>query len=219
MLKKVIQYKDLEGNNVVDDFWFHLSIADILEMETEVEGGLKARLQKMIDSKDDTQILSIMRGIVTRAVGVKSTDGRRFMKDAEHKSAFLDSNAYSAFLVEIMTLPGAAVDFANGVVPADLDEQIAKAKSNQQQEDPTSSSTSSPTSTVTPVSESPLNAQSFGRTEERDFTDWRTYTEAELLGMDNDMFEAIGGKIRPGVDKVLLAIAFKRRNRATSGGA
>lgn len=235
MLRKEIQYKDLEGNNVRGEFYFHLSTVELIEMETEVEGGLKVRMQRMIDGQDQTKVMSTLRSIVARAVGEKASDGRRFLKERENKSPFLDSNAYSAFVIELLTDTKSAIDFFNGVVPNDLAETAAEAGVGPSQEELAKTAASLnfpglsaednkalaatpvPTSTVTPVPESPLNAAAFGHTDDRDYTDWRTYTKDELLAMDNDMFEAVGGKVRPGMDKILMGIAFQRRAR--QGGA
>jgi hypothetical protein len=232
MLKKIIQYSDLDGNQVVDEFWFHLSIAEVLEMEKEVEGGLSTRVRKMIDSKDETKVLSTLRGIVSRAVGAKAADGRRFMKGPEDKSPLLDSDAYSKLLIELMTVDGAAVEFVNGIVPKDLKEQAQAAEELQ--------SKTASTSTMTSIPESPLSAKEFNfpglspednqslastpAQDERDYTDWRTYTKSELTEMDSDTFEMVsglvGGKFKPSTDKVLLNIAIQRKMRSgAQGGA
>lgn len=212
MIRKEIQYKDLEGNNVVGEFWFHMSVAEMLEMEKEVEGGMKAVVQKIVDTEDETKVLPLLRDLISRSVGKKSSDGRRFLKTREDKSDLVDSDAYSKLMIELLTVPNAAVEFFNGVAPKDIHELAQKVAA----QDTSSSSTEG-----TPVPEAHFNAEAFGRQgasatpvqDERDYTDWRTYTEAELLSMDNDMFEAVAGKVKPGMDRTLMGIAFRRRAR------
>jgi hypothetical protein len=180
----------------------------------------------MIEGQEQTKVMSTLRDIVARSVGRKSPDGRRFMKDPDDKTPFLYSDAYSKFVVELLTDTQAAIDFFNGVVPKDLGEQNAAAAAvGAPKEVPSSTeysfpgltaednaSLSKPTSTVAPVSESPLNAAAFGRTDERDMTDWHNYTEAELLALDDDLWNVIVGPVKAGMDKKLIALTIRRRN-------
>ncbi len=40
MLKKTITYEDFDGNQVTEDHFFHLSKADLVEMEVSQKGGM-----------------------------------------------------------------------------------------------------------------------------------------------------------------------------------
>jgi hypothetical protein len=229
MIKKTIQYNDLEGNNVVDDFYFHLSEVELVEMETEVEGGLQVRMRRMIDGQEQTKVMATLRDIVARAVGRKSPDGRRFMKDPDDKTPLLYSDAYSKLCVELLTDTQAAIEFFNGIVPKDLGEKNAEAVAKQAAEAAeapkpvtdlnfpglsaeANAELAKSTATVSPVPESPLNAASFGRTDDRDLTDWRNYKEDELLALDDDLWNVVVGPVKAGMDKKLIALTIRRRN-------
>jgi hypothetical protein len=197
MLKKTIKYLDLDGNPVEDDFWFHLSTADILEMETEVAGGLTTKLTNMTKpGGDQTQILATFKDLVARSCGQRSDDGKRFIRTPEAKSAFLDSDAYSRFLMELMSGSDAAVEFIKGVVPADMktqvQAQVAKASADAKEE----------------------NVD----VDEHYLLDASDYSDEELLDLDDDLWNVIVGPVKPGMAKRLLYLSMKRRSH-TKGGA
>ena len=48
MLKKTITYEDFNGETVSEDFFFHLSKAELVELEMSHTGGLSASLERII---------------------------------------------------------------------------------------------------------------------------------------------------------------------------
>ena len=52
MLKKTITYKDYNGVERTEDFWFNLNETEITEMELGVHGGYTAMVNKIIATKD-----------------------------------------------------------------------------------------------------------------------------------------------------------------------
>ena len=83
MLKKSITYEDFNGNEVTEEFAFHLSKADLIEMEAERRGGLAAYLQHIIDSNDGAAIINAFKDLLLRSIGKVSEDGKRFVKSEE----------------------------------------------------------------------------------------------------------------------------------------
>ena len=122
MLKKSITYTDLLGNEVTEDHYFHLSKADLVEMEMAHKGGLASYLQQIVASEDGAQIIEQFKRLILRSYGVKSDDGRRFIKTPELRDEFLTSEAYSALFIQLCTDADAAADFVNGIVPKDMSE-------------------------------------------------------------------------------------------------
>lgn len=120
MLKKTITYTDYDGNERTEDFYFNLTKAEILEMEMSTEGGLEKMIRRIIDTKDSARLIEIFKRIVINSYGVKSPDGRRFIKSEEVKDAFRESEAYSNLFMELATDDKAAADFINGVIPKDI---------------------------------------------------------------------------------------------------
>lgn len=120
MINKTITYTDYNGNSRTETFYFHFTQAEIMEMQLSVEGGFNARIQKIIDAKDQPSIIKLVKDFVLDAFGVKSDDGRRFMKSEELRRAFEENPAYSIIFMELATNADAAAKFVNGVTPSDM---------------------------------------------------------------------------------------------------
>ena len=125
MLKKSITYTDLSGETVTEDFYFHLSKADLVEMEMSHKGGMSAFLQRIAKSEDGKAIISEFKNLILGAYGQKSDDGRRFIKSEALREEFMSSEAYSALFFELCTDANAAAEFVNGIVPPNLDQEMA----------------------------------------------------------------------------------------------
>ena len=57
MLKKTITYTDYNGTERTEDFYFNLTKAEILDMEMSEAGGLTAKLNRIIESKDNRELM------------------------------------------------------------------------------------------------------------------------------------------------------------------
>lgn len=126
MLKKTITYTDFNNEEVSEDFFFHLSKAELVELELSHDGGLSTALERIVASEDGKAIIAEFKNIILGAYGVKSLDGRRFVKNAQIREEFESSPAYSALFMELVTNAGAAADFVNGLIPEGMAEEIAK---------------------------------------------------------------------------------------------
>ena len=126
MLKKTITYEDFNGEKVSEDFFFHLSKAELVELELSHQGGLSESLQKIIADEDGKSIIAEFKNIILSAYGKRSEDGKRFVKNATVREEFESSEAYSALFMELVTNADAAVEFINGIIPTNLGEEAAK---------------------------------------------------------------------------------------------
>lgn len=125
MIKKTVTYKDLNGKERTETFYFHYFESEIMDMEMSEEGGLAERIQRIIDAKDQASLLKVIKKFVIDAYGVKSDDGRRFNKSPEVKAAFVECPAYSKIYMELLTNDEMAAEFVNKVVPEDMADQLA----------------------------------------------------------------------------------------------
>lgn len=120
MLKKTITYTDYNGTERTEDHYFNLSKAELMEMEMGTTGGLAEMIKRIVDAKDAPAIVKIFKDLILKAYGVKSADGKRFMKSEEISTEFAQTEAYSILFMELATDADAAAAFINGIVPADL---------------------------------------------------------------------------------------------------
>jgi hypothetical protein len=127
MIKKTITYSDFNGNERTEDFYFNLTKAEITKMELSTKGGLAEMIQRIVAAQDTPAIIEVFEDLIKRAYGVKTPDGRGFIKRADDLEAFMATEAYSQLFMELATDADAAANFVNGVVPADMAKAAAEA--------------------------------------------------------------------------------------------
>lgn len=120
MYKKTMTYTDYNGEERTEDFYFNLTKAEITEMELSTEGGLRDKIQRITKAKDVPEIIRLFKELVLKAFGVKSPDGKRFIKSEKLSEEFSQTEAYSDFFMELATNSNAASEFVNGIMPSDM---------------------------------------------------------------------------------------------------
>ena len=115
MFSKTITYTDFDGVERTEKFYFNLTKAELLKMEINTAGGLKNKVERIVNAKDNEGIWNMFEQIVDMSYGKKSDDGRRFLKSPEILAEFKDTNDYSEFIVSLFEENNAS-DFINGLV-------------------------------------------------------------------------------------------------------
>ena len=128
MLKREITYENFNGAKETDTFYFNLTRTEIVELEVSYESGLEASIQRIIDSKDVKALITEFKRIVLLAYGVRSEDGKRFVKSDKLREEFSQTAAYDALFMELATDENAAVVFIKGILPADMSKELDKAE-------------------------------------------------------------------------------------------
>ena len=126
MLSKTVTYGDYNGNERTETFNCNLTKAEMTEMELGVTGGLTTMLDNIVKAKDTPALVSEFKKLVLKAYGVKSPDGKRFIKSEELSTEFSQTEAYSQIFMELATDADAASKFVNGMVPADVSKKAAE---------------------------------------------------------------------------------------------
>jgi bifunctional ADP-heptose synthase (sugar kinase/adenylyltransferase) len=190
MLKKTISYETLDGETVTEDFYFNLSKSELFELEVSEEGGMEAYLKRIIASKDGKTIISEFKKLILMTYGVKSQDGKRFIKNDQVREEFEQSPAFDKLFFELCTDSEAGAEFVNAIVPSDLAEAIEKM---EKQERTQGSDT---------VVELPQPEQK----------KWDDYTEAELLTLPQEEFQRLVPRNTKDMTHEQLQIAYRRKN-------
>ena len=125
MLKKIITYTDYNGVERTEPFYFNLSKAELMEMELGVTGGMTEMLNKIIAAKDSPSLMKTFKEMIMKAYGVKSDDGKRLIKSEELSIAFTQTEAYNVLFMELITDDKAAADFVNGIIPNEIQAEVA----------------------------------------------------------------------------------------------
>jgi hypothetical protein len=117
MLRKVITYIDYNEKPREEAFYFNLNKAELLEMELSTSGGMQKTIERISAEEDGKKLIELFKELILKAYGVKSDDGKRFIKTDELRDAFAQTEAYSELFFELATNSAAAKAFVNGIVP------------------------------------------------------------------------------------------------------
>ena len=116
MYKKTIKYVDFNGVEREEDFYFHMTKAEMLKTEFSEKGGLSAAIDEIAREEDAGRLFKLFERIVRMAYGKRSTDGRSFVKKQEYADEFLSSEAYSNMFLDFMEDSSKAAEFVNGIL-------------------------------------------------------------------------------------------------------
>ena len=129
MYVKEMEYTDFNGVTRKEKFYFNLTKAEILDMELGKAGGLTEYIRKIIEAQDTPTIMALFKSLLLSSYGVKSDDGRRFIKNDEVREDFEQTQAFSDLYMELALNDEEASRFVNAIIPADMqvtDEQKAQ---------------------------------------------------------------------------------------------
>jgi len=117
MLIRDITYENLDKQTVTRAFYFNLTAAEVLELETSFGAiGLVEAINRIQEAKDVDTMMKEFKRIILMTYGVR--DGDDFLKSEELTRRFVGCGAYSALLMEFLTVEGALVKFIEGVAPS-----------------------------------------------------------------------------------------------------
>lgn len=154
MIKKVIKFTDYDDNECEETHYFNLSKPELLRLEASYAGGISKHLSRLSVDADGAEIMRVFEDIIGRSYGER-VDGSasKFFKSPDKTKEFLESLAYDALFMELISSPAAAADFVNRLIPADLQKLVEK---NSVLEEAKAAAGLSETSATEPEDERPL---------------------------------------------------------------
>lgn len=126
MITKEITFTDYNGQERKEKYQFNFTKAELTEMELSVNGGLSAMMERIKETDDRPELMRIFKDLILKAYGVKSADGKRFVKSEELRTEFSQTEAYSELYMELVTNTDSAISFFNGLIPNDLKDKNGK---------------------------------------------------------------------------------------------
>lgn len=130
MIVEPITYKTFNGEEVTENFYFNLTEAELAQLQLKTPGGYKEKIEAIVKAKDQQALILAFTDIIDLAYGIKSDDGKRFIKTingAPVVEAFKQTQAYSDLYMSLIFDEQKAVKFINGLIPEGLSERIDKA--------------------------------------------------------------------------------------------
>lgn len=134
MIKKTLEFKNFRGEKETGEFYFNMSEGELIKLQLSAidqkTESFQDKLNKIASGLQGRELVNVIDDLVLGSYGVKSTDGKRFVKNSAILEDFTSSNAYSALIKELFTDADTLAEFVNGVVPSDLVEST-KAEAEQ----------------------------------------------------------------------------------------
>lgn len=115
-----ITYTDFNGNEVTEKLYFNLSQPELIRLNLEDSGKLKNLILSVQNTQDPGDIFTIIEMIVLNAYGVRSEDGKRFIKTINGRPVseeFKETAAYAALFDEFLADPEKIVTFIKNIAP------------------------------------------------------------------------------------------------------
>lgn len=124
MIEKVITFKDFNGKERTETFYFNISKSELIDWQVNEGSGLDEEVKKLTKSENLKKSVEIFKKIIDYSVGEKSSDGRRFIKDnGRVAKEFKETNAYEVLYMELATDDKKAATFINSIFPKLTDEE------------------------------------------------------------------------------------------------
>lgn len=123
MIKKTYTYTDYNGNERTEDYYFNLQEAEIMKLEMGINGGLTAKINRIIAAQDVPEIMKVFDELIGVSYGIKSPDGREFIKSPEITKSFMQTEGYNKLFMDFVTKEGFAANFFNELIPNVPDSQ------------------------------------------------------------------------------------------------
>lgn len=133
MIKRTIDYTDYNGNPRKETAYFNLTEFEATEMGLELPEGIVDAVSDgpihgneteaavhLVEKLGAKGIKDFVKSVVEKSYGVKSSDGKRFVKTPELFTEFSQTPAYSAFMMQLLTNDNAASEFINDVILSNL---------------------------------------------------------------------------------------------------
>lgn len=126
MFKQEITYTDFNGNKRTEDHWFHLSKAEITKLNMEYEEGLGTYITDIVKGGSKKDIYNLFVKLIKLSYGIKSPDGKRFIKNDDIYNDFIQSPAYDELLMTLFSDEKLLSSMFTKMFPSDIAAFIGK---------------------------------------------------------------------------------------------
>lgn len=121
MLILPITYTDFNGEKRTEKFHFNLSRTELTDLELAYPGGLSSILKSIAAEEDPKKIFDMFKILVAKSYGLRSDDGRSFVKSDKISAEFAQTAAYDQLIMDFFQTDNYAVNFVRGILPAGME--------------------------------------------------------------------------------------------------
>ena len=126
MFKYTITYTDFNDIERTEDFFFHLTTPELIEMQLTSNEGYDKHVERIIKAESAKELIDTFKSILFKSYGEKSQDGRRFVKSEEISRNFSMTPAYTELFMKLATDDVFAAQFMKGLIPKNFEEDVKK---------------------------------------------------------------------------------------------
>ena len=116
MLKKKVTYLDFNDQEVTEEFYFNLTTPEVTRIIAKIGSDIDVYAEKLAKEEDYEGIIDFTETLILTSYGVKSEDGKRFVKSKEARENFEYSAAYAELFEQLMTDPEQSKAFGQGLM-------------------------------------------------------------------------------------------------------
>ena len=99
MLKQPVTYEDFDGNTQTETLYFNLNRMELISFQKRYGSeNMENYINKLIEEKQIEPMYDLLNDFVLTAYGVKSEDGKRFIKNDQIREEFKQSLAYESLI-------------------------------------------------------------------------------------------------------------------------
>ena len=126
MYKYTVTYDNYNGDSITRDLYFNLSEPDMALWESSESGGISAKLDTVVKTKDIPQIMEFFTEIIDKSYGERSADGENFFKSPEILYKFKTSKAFEVFFMKLLQDSDFALSWIKGIMPSKYQNAITQ---------------------------------------------------------------------------------------------
>ena len=130
MIKKTITYTDLNDAETTEDYYFHINKGEMMRMQLSEGMALDVKIDRLIQTRDYKEIVATIESFIDLSYGVRSENGKSFIKNPKQLELFKSSEAYSELVWSLYTDEDEMRDFIFGIFPSNLKEVTEKTLKN-----------------------------------------------------------------------------------------
>lgn len=117
MLKQPVKYFDFDGIEQTETLYFNLNRMELIALQARYDKEDMAKyIEKVVAEEDYQKMYALLKDIVLTSYGVRSEDGKRFIKNDQIREEFETSLVYEALIEDFHDDEGAALNnFITGI--------------------------------------------------------------------------------------------------------
>jgi hypothetical protein len=117
----MITYKNLDDQEVTEEFWFNISKTEVAERHLANGPDYARMLEGLTMERDGEKIVKLFKDLLSSSVGRR--EGSLFIKDDDARNRFMFSGAYDAFFMELLTSPDSGARELAAIFPKEAQSQ------------------------------------------------------------------------------------------------